>query len=599
MNGFRLDELRIDPLTGEVSGPGGREKLDPKVLDVLVYMAQHAGQVVSREDLLARLWPNTVVSDDALSRCFYELRRQLSLAGGDERYRAILETLPKRGYRLNGSVTPARPRRMITAIVIGVTAAVLVAIFGGLYVAWLRDKVAAPAPTASPDSIAVLPFIDLSEQKDQEYFSYGVAEEVLNRLSQAKNLRVISRTSSFSFQNETLDVPQIGARLNVSYVLEGSIRRSGDRVRITAQLIDVTTNAHVWSETFDRSIGDLFAIQDEIASSVAAALQVTLAGGQAKGATPQSVEAYERFLQGEFFFHRRAPGDIERSVQYYQEAVELDPRYARAWAARAGAYALQELRQKQGEAARKAVELDSRLAVAQARLAQFYYQSGQRDKGDEHFRAAVSLDPDDPLVLGFSTTRAVFRGDIKGAVAIWRRLVAGDPLSAVNRSNLGGALLADGQWDEALSELRQALELSPGAGPDLELHIVRALILLGRYDEAQTAIARLPEGRTRDCGFALLHLVPDRMAGANAALDRLKAPTRDVRGSICLAEVYAFRGMNEQAIAYMKEERVEFERERERKPYLIWNFLEELRLSPFLRLLQADPRWSALVETPA
>ena len=325
MKGFRLDELRIDPLTGEVSGPGGHEKLDPKVMQVLVFMAQHAGEVVSREDLLTHLWPHAVVTEDALTRCFYELRRHLSHAGGDKRYRALLETLPKRGYRLNGKVSFIQPKRRTTAIAIA--AAALVA---GIVALMIVRK---PVETASPeagDSIAVLPFLDMSAERDQGFFSDGVTEEILNRLSQSENLRVISRTSSFALRDETLDVPQIGEKLSVGYVLEGSVRKSRDQVRITAQLIDVSTNAHVWSETYDRGVDDLFAIQDEIASSVATALQVTLAGGKPRGRMPENLEAYERFLQGQHFYNRRAAGDIERSVRYYREAVAIDPQYARA-----------------------------------------------------------------------------------------------------------------------------------------------------------------------------------------------------------------------------------------------------------------------------
>ena len=606
--GFQLSELRIDPRAGEVSGPGGREQLDPKVMDALVVMAEHAGQVVSREQLHKRLWPSAIVTDDALTRCLYVLRGQLSRAGGSDRYKAMLETLPKRGYRLNGTVTaitpaaddgsPVRTRRRIPTSVIGMTAAVLVAIFAGLYLAWFHDEAAPPATTASRDSIAVLPFIDMSEHKDQGYFSDGVTEEILNRLSQAKGLRVISRTSSFVFRNETLDVPEIAARLDVRYVLEGSVRKSGDRVRITAQLIDASTNAHVWSETIDRGIGDLFAIQDEIAHSVASALQVTLAGDAPHAGMPASAEAYERFLQGEFFYHRRATDDIERAVKYYLEAVDLEQHYARAWAALAGAYALLEMRDQQGQAASKAVELDPGLAVARARMAQFYYQTRQRKKGDEHWRAALALDPDDPLVMGYSASRAVSRGDIKEAVAMWRQLAARDPLSATSRGNLGAMLLADGQFDEAVSALRESLEVNPD-NLDEQLKLISGLALLERYDEVEAAVARLPEGAMRDFGLALLYRVPGHRADADAALKRLAAQPFDARGDgIQLAEVYAFRAMDEKALALLQETRTALERRQPQEPDPVWNFIEELRLSPFLRPLHTDPRWAALLTEP-
>jgi TolB-like protein len=321
-------------------------------MDVLVHMAEHARQVVLREELLARLWPNAVVTDDALTRCFYELRRGLAHAAGDERYRTLLETVPKRGYRLNADVRPLAPvatgepapppppPRGFRWTVIGVTAALSI-IGAALYLWRAPDRSETPAAGPGPYAIAVLPFLDMSEQKDQAYFSDGVTEEILNRLAQAENLRVIARTSSFAVRNANLDVPQIAERLEVSYVLEGSVRKAGGRVRITAQLIDAATNSHTWSRIYDRSVDDLFAVQDEIAVSVAAALQGTLAGSDMRQRTPASVEAYERFLQGEFHYNRRSAGDTGRATDYYRQAIALDPAYARAWAALSGAYSLE------------------------------------------------------------------------------------------------------------------------------------------------------------------------------------------------------------------------------------------------------------------
>ena len=608
--GFQLGELRIDPLAGEVSGPGGREKLDPKVMNVLVLLAQHAGQVVLREHLLARVWPDTVVTDDALSRCVYELRRQLSQAGGDEQYKAMFETLPKRGYRLNGEITVAPPqpgsrartrsnrRLLIIMAALALTAGVL----------WFAIGQRASDPTTEPDiataneaapSIAVLPFVDMSAGQDQGYFSDGISEEILNRLAQTPALRVIARTSSFSFRGQQSGIPEIAAKLNVSHVLEGSVRRSGDHVRITAQLIAASDNSHAWSETYDRELGNLFAVQDEIAASVATALQVTLAGGAPHGQMPASIEAYERFLQAEFFYHRRAPGDIERSAKYYEEAVAIDPGYARAWAALAGAYSMlawngqtlaKDLQVQQGKAARKAVELDPSLAVAHARLAQFYYETLDHKKAEEHKREAVALDPDDPLVLGFTGNEAVTRGDIDAAIAMQRRAVAQDPLASTQLVNLAVLLLADGQLDEAMSEFRKVLELSPDVGLDVEIEIVRILVLQRRYDEAQSAVARLPEGKFRDHGLALLYQAPGRLAEADVALKRLAAQPGDTMASIRLAEVYAFRGMSEEAFASLQGQKDALERAKDLGPPRIWHFQNEMRVSPFLKPLHADPR---------
>jgi len=605
MNGFQFEELRIDPLTGEVAGPGGREKLDPKVMGVLALMARHAGQVVSREQLLSHLWPDTVVTDDALSRCFSELRRQLSHAGGDERYRALLEALPKRGYRLNGKVTFHSRKRRVLAIAIA--AAVLIAAIVALLLARSPDLPEASPQAATANSIAVLPFLDMSAEKDQAYFSDGIAEDILNRLSQSENLRVISRTSSFSFRDESLDVPEIAERLNVAYVLEGSVRKSGDRIRITTQLIDVSTNAHVWSEAYDRGLDDLFATQDEIASSVANALHAELSGGKLSGRVQVSVDAYERFLQGQYFYNRRAPGDIELAVKYFKEAVAIEPQYTRAYAALAGAYSLlasednrpeMPFRKLQGQAARKAVELDPRLAVAHARLSQYYYHIGERAKGTEHYRSAVTLGPDDPLILGFSSGEAIRRGDIDKAVSIWRQVVAKDPLSPTSRGNLANMLLANGQLEEALAENRKVFELHPDAGPKDKVDAVKILMLLGRYDEAQSAVAQLPKGKYQDYGLALLHRVPARRAESDAALKRLEAEDGDLGIEVNVAEVYAFRGLHDEAFAQLTTTQKTLEAAKGTQPYSPIYFQRDLHLSPFLKPLHNDPRWSALVERP-
>ena len=448
----------------------------------------------------------------------------------------------------------------------------------------------------------------MSAEKDQGYLADGVTEEILDRLTQSEDLVVISRTSSFSFQDESLDVPEIGKRLNVAYLLEGSVRKAGDRLRITAQLIDVSTNAHVWSQTYDRAMVDIFAVQDEIAASVATALQVTLAGGKPPGRISENVDAYERFLQGHHFYNRRAAGDIERAAAYYEESVALDPRYAWAWASLSGAYSLlaaanpeKEVayRDLQGKAALMAVELEPNLAVAQARLSQYYSHIGQQSKAEEHFRTAFALDPNDPLVLGFTSTRAVWKGDFNEAAALWRRIAQQDPLSPTVRTNLAVMLLMNGELDEALAENRKALEIHPGAGAGVQAQIVRILILLGRYDEAWSETSRIPPGKEKDYSIALQHKVPGRRAEADAALMRLASAASDFRSIVHVADGYVSRGMIDEAFDLLEKTRGSLELEKDKRPYARWYFQEELRMSPYLKQIHADPRWPALTARPS
>lgn len=607
--GFQLGELRIDPRAGEVTGAGGAEKLDPKVMDVLVVLAGHAGQVVLREDLLTRLWPNAVVTDDVLSRCIYELRRQLALAGGDEQFKAMLETVPKRGYRLNGEISPlARstgrpPARRSTWPLLAGAAAASVAVVAGL--TWFITREPADAPPAGEvASIVVLPFVDMSAAQDQAYFSDGVTEEILNRLSQARSLRVIDRTSAFAFRGKTSSISEIAAKLDVTHALEGSVRRSGDHIRITARLVEASTNSQLWSETYDRQSGDLFAIQDELATAVAGALRTRLEGVAPD--SPASREALDLFLRGQFLYNRRAPGDIAQAVKYYQEALAIEPDYARPWAGLAGAYSLlaydgemsrEDALEKQGEAARKAVELDPNLAVGLARYSQYHWDIGDRKTAYEIFERAVALDPDDLLVLNFSAGLAMRGGDAKSAIEFTRRIVARDPVSASHRVALGMYLQAAGQLEAARSELLRAKEFNPELGSPLDIAIARILVLQGRLEDARRVIAGLPPGEHRDHGFALLLHAEGRRVEADEVLERLverSAGTPDIR----LAEVFAWRGMVEQAFAALAGLQEAIDRNEPRFSSQIWSWQLELRVSPFLKPLYADPRWQPLLIEP-
>ncbi|MGH8242195.1 MAG: winged helix-turn-helix domain-containing tetratricopeptide repeat protein [Steroidobacteraceae bacterium] len=612
--GFRLEEVFVDPTTGAVSGPGGREQLDAKVMAVLVFVARNAGQVVPRETLLAELWPGVVVTDDALTRCFYELRRQLSRAGGDTKYRNLIETLPKRGYRLRGTVLPAGPspqnklpsalKRNRALVAGGVAVTLLMAVAAAFFFVTKARDASAPSLPSQRHAIVVLPFLDMSEKEDHGYLADGVTEEILNRLSQSKDLRVIARTSSFALRDKALDVPQIAAKLDVSHVIEGSVRRSGGRVRVTAQLIDASTNAHIWSQTYDRGLGDLFAIQDDIASSVATALEATTGGAESRGREPKSIEAYERYLRGQVVYNRRGPNDIQQSVQYFEEAVTLDPGYARAWAALSGAYSLLvhhgHMPAEQGlplqrDAALRAVELDPRLAVAQNRLARYYFNVGDRAKAREHSRIAQELDPDDPLVLGGQAGVAARRGNYETAVTLLRRAVARDPLSSLLRHNLASDLAAAGRYDEALVEMRAAKEIDPAESAEMDCQIAQMHVLLGQFEQAESVVAKMAPDNCRDRALALLYKLPGHREAADAAFARVVDRAAREPGAAA-AEIYAYRGLHEQAIESLEAARKSLQEMPGLAPEVSFRFENDLRMSPFLAPLRKDPRLRALMD---
>jgi TolB-like protein/DNA-binding winged helix-turn-helix (wHTH) protein/Flp pilus assembly protein TadD len=618
---FRLGDLRVDPQTGDVTGPGRRVQLDPKVMGVLAMLAERAGQVVPREDLISRLWPGVVVTDDALSRCLYDLRKELAAAGGSDEYRALVETLPKRGYRLNGVAEsidpPAAPNHVSRRGPWPWTAAVagIITLVAGVLLSLDREGVD-PAPvSATPAAvprIAVLPFDDLSEKRDQQFLADGLTEDILNRLTRSEGLDVIARTSTFALRDQSLDIAEIARRLEVTHVLEGSVRRTGDRIRVTAQLIDAADSAHLWSETYDRDLGDLFTIQDEISMAVAAALETRLV--LPAGYETENVDALVRFAQGEHFYNRRAPGDVERAVAAYTDAVTLDPGYARAWAALAGAYSLlawssdppdHSLIEKQGEAARRAVALAPGLGVAHHRLGQFLFESSDLEAARRHWAESARLDPQNPLTLSLQATLAAKRGDFQAAVEIHRRIIAADPMALNYRKNLAVMLVADGQLEAALEEIRNTRENFDGAEPDLDSEIARILILLGRFPEAERVLAGMPEGRDRDYGTALLYALPAKRTEANAALARLAMASNDVALDddifevIRLAEIYAFRGQEDEAFARLEGKKEALASRSHINPWFLGYLRHEAKLSPILKSLHSDRRWAAFIADDA
>ena len=292
--------------SGEVLKDGKTIRLQDQPLHILEELLAHPGEVVTREQLIARLWPKGVVDfDTALNAAVRRLRAALGDEAEKPRY---IETLPRRGYRFIGTVvSPSVPdpgggpsRRQWQWL----TVAALLLVLGIGAIVWYaqNQEVAAPVPESRPSpqaaikSIAVLPFVDLSPERDQQYFSDGLSEELLNLLAQTRELRVIARTSSFSFKGESVDIATVAKKLNVTHVVEGSVRKSGDRVRITAQLIDAATSSHLWSQTYDRELDDIFEIQTDIAASVANALQVALGDNNGPSA-PGNAQAYERLLR--------------------------------------------------------------------------------------------------------------------------------------------------------------------------------------------------------------------------------------------------------------------------------------------------------------
>src|SRR2546421_5424428 len=329
----------------------------------------------------------------------------------------------------------------------------------------------------SSKSIAVLPFVNMSSDKEQDYFSDGLSEELLNQLAQVPQLRVIARTSSFSFKGKEVDVETIAKTLNVANVLEGSVRKSANTLRVTAQLVRASDSSHLWSQTYDRDLTDVFKVQDEIAGKVVAALKVTLLPTQElpKAQRTNNPEAYQQYLQGRYYLNRFSIADFEKARAFLERACQLDPKFPLAWAALSRVWVLQtgwsdKLTRAQfgagltraRDAADRALQLDPNLPEALSARFEIQFTSDFDWKGGaETIKRAKALAPSDPVILKSAGQVAVIFGDLAGAVQLARQAVALDPVNAEVRAYLANALLQARRPAESRAEYERVAELNP------------------------------------------------------------------------------------------------------------------------------------------
>ncbi len=358
---------------------------------------------------------------------------------------------------------------------------------------------AATAPTVGQQSVAVLPFANMSDAVDSEYFSDGLAEEILNALAQIPGLRVPSRTSSFSFRGKQSDLKEVADALRVAHVLEGSVRRDGQRIRVTAQLIDARTDSHLWSKTWDRQLEDVFAVQQEIAQEIAGSLKVQFAeGGGPRDVGTQDVEAYEHYLQGRHLWRQRGEGPLRASIEQFEAAIRLDPGFARAHSALAASHAvlvsytgsdvpLEALLNAAQTHAQRALSLDPSIAEAHAVLASVMEERWQWQAADAENRRAIALDPSDSTAQQWFSEFLGRMGRARDAEAPIERALALDPLSPA--INLSAALTVIG----ARMDKTRALELarraeSLGATPRFRAGVMLVHMATGDARAARTYV---------------------------------------------------------------------------------------------------------------
>ena len=403
--------------------------------------------------------------------------------------------------------------------------------------------------TGSEKSLAVLPLVNQSGDASQEYFSDGLSEELINVLGQIRELRVIGRNSSFRFKGKGEDSRAIGETLRVANVLEGSVRKAGDRVRISVQLVDTANDSQRWSQTYDRELKDVFAVQEEIAKAVAEQLRVTLLGSATNAlARPSNVnlEAYNAYLQGKFYFAQRNAAADAKALTFFEEAIRLDPDYAEAYFAMSRCHSSRAFFQgvkgkEEYEVARqatlKAAALKPGLAEAHAQLAYYDVMVDGDLAAAEGELTRISSEETVVLVMRSLVRRA--RGDLQGSAALQRRVIDSDPLWVTWYTNLAAELIHLGQYDDAESALRKAIELQPGAQL-IHANFSLLALLRGQADVAVREAQLEPEGIWREVYVALAQHAQGDQAAADLALDKLIAARGD-NFPVQIALVYAGR----------------------------------------------------------
>ncbi len=601
LHDFRVGSWLVQPSLNRISHREGMKHLEPKVMQVLLCLAERPACVIPKDELLSRVWPDTFVSDDVLLRCISELRKALEDDVRDPRF---IQTIPKSGYRLVAKVErlaesdqetrPAAPvfgrrsRRRGWWLVGGMAVALGVV---SLFVLWhSRSPAGAKAQT---NVLAVLPFLDLSGRPDQAFFSDGMTEEMITELGRVdpERLRVIARTSAMQYRNSRMRVDQIGKELGADFVLEGTVRVEQDRARISARLIRTTDQANLWTASYDRKISGILSLQTEVAREVARRISLTISGhnvSPGRGLGSVNPDAYMNYLRGRYHYHKFTTEGFVAATDHFQKAVNVDPNHAPSWLGLADAYRLRgswwgDLRPRDAfprakEAVSRALSLDPQLSEAHAALGWIRFVYDWDWAGAEaEFERAIELNPHSRDAHSPYANYLRSMGRLDEARAHIERSLEIDPLSPLELSEAGLVYLELGDVEKAERFIRQAVEVSPHFPATLfgqaMLHQRK-----GELDQAtkvlEQAVSVSEPSKTMLAHLADVHLTAGRKDLAQVIVDRLLETPAVSAGY--LAALYRRMGEHEKALdwlerAYEERDPLLISHNQSGPPYPLWN----------------------------
>ena len=661
---YQFGGFSLDPAERSIWRDGAPLPLTPKVFDTLVCLVRNRGRLLTKDELLKQIWPDSFVEEVNLAVNISTLRKTFGENPHDGRF---IETVPGRGYRFvaevqqisaenawgDGDNSQAGNRsswqpvsrasgggvreagtlpQTASALVLGVepahelepnsskangagslvmatthaqewrglkraipiVLALLAVTLAAEYIQFALNRKNDPRVNTS---IAVLPFADLSPGKDQEYFSDGLTEEMINDLAKIPDVRVVARSSAFQFKGKNEDLRAVGRKLGVATILEGSVRREGDRLRIRVGLTRTDDGFQLWSETFDRKVDDIFEVQNEIALAVGSALQVKLLdldrGTPSARSRGTNSEAYQAYLRAQYFFGRGADKDNQdKALTFADQAIQLDPKYAPAWALRSSVLTslVMEafLEEKEGlhqarEAADKAVTLDPDLAAGYVQRGWIQVFNDWNWQGAEvSLKRAAQLEPGSSAVLKYQSYLYQILGQMDEAIELQKKAIALDPLRARSYSFLGYQLYCAGRYEDAEAAAQKALQVNPQLS---QAHSDLGLILLAK-GQPQEAIKQMEQESSDDWklwGEALAYHSLGRARDSDAALKKLIS-IREKDWAFQIAQVYAYRGETDKSFEWLSRAYDQHD-----------GGMTAMKLDSLLKNLHHDPRYAELL----